>query len=172
MKLRAIATTTIISAILLIAEGCKTTEENYRAAYETARQNQYSGVDSTIYAKIRQEAVPSVILEGGDSIRMQTEFVTATKAKDGTAPQVKRYGVVVGQFKQVFNARAMLSRIAANGYPDAYIVETREPLYYVVAVGSDTPQQAAKDLRRIAADKSMSLRQPLPWILQSASHRR
>lgn len=162
----------IVSAIAVIAlsfASCKTNEENYRNAYEVAKQAQDTGVDSTVYAKIRQEAVPTTVMADGDSIRMKTEFITATKSADGSAPaSVNRYGVVVGQFKQVFNARAMRSRIAANGYPYAYIVETREPLYYVVAYGTDTLDDAVAAMRRVAKDSSMHLREPLPWILQAA----
>lgn len=172
MKVRISATAVAASAALIVLGSCKTTEANYREAYETARQTQYTGVDSTVYAKIRQEAIPSTITADGDSIHMKTEFVTATKAKDGSAPQIMRYGVVVGQFKQVFNARAMLGRLAGNGYPDAYIVENREPLYYVIATGNNDLKQAAVDLKKISSDKNLSLRPPLPWILQSATHRR
>ena len=162
-----------VAAIALSLASCKTNEQNYRNAYEVAKQAQYTGVDSTIYAKIRQEAVPTAVMADGDSIRMKTEFVTATKgAADKATATVKRYGVVVGQFKQVFNARAMLSRISANGYPGAYIVETREPLYYVVAYGTDNLDEAAATMKRVAKDSSMRLREPLPWIIQSATHNR
>lgn len=173
MKTRILLPTAAIALAAMAMTGCKTNEQNYRSAYEVAKQAQYTGVDSTVYAKIRQEAIPTAIMADGDSIHIKTEFVTTTKpSADSAAPELKRYGVVVGQFKQVFNARAMQSRIVANGYPQAYIVQTREPLYYVIAAGSDSIDTAVADMKRVAADTSMRLRQPLPWILQSASHTR
>lgn len=165
-------TAIITSAVLLAFSSCKTTEANYRAAYETARQSQYTGIDSTVYAKIRQEAVPSTVTVGGDSIHMKTEFVIATGTKGQPTQQVMRYGVVTGQFKQVFNARAMLKRLTDHGYTGAYIVETREPLFYVIAKGSNDLDQAVKDLKEVGADKNIGLRAPMPWLLQSARHNR
>ena len=47
-----------LMALAMMTVGCKTTESNYRQAYETAvaKNRDSSGVDSTIYAKIRNSA--------------------------------------------------------------------------------------------------------------------
>lgn len=59
----------ILTAIAMT--GCKTSEANYRAAYQTAKTASADGIDSTIYARIRQEAVPTAVLADGDSVRTQ-----------------------------------------------------------------------------------------------------
>jgi len=152
-------------------QACKTSEANYRAAYEAAKAKQADdgGVDSTVYAAIKREAVPEVATADGDSVRMKTEFVKVTEGPD-TMP-VFAYGVVVGQFRQVFNARAMRARLIGQGYAGALVLETREPLYYVVAVQAATLDAASVELRKISGDKQLVLREPLPWILKAAGRR-
>ena len=81
---------------------------------------------------------------------------------------VKRYNIVVGQFKQVFNARQMRERLMAGGYPDAFIIHTREPLYYVVTQTVATPEEALAAYERVKADRNIVLRDPLPFVLRPA----
>ncbi|WP_290393071.1 hypothetical protein, partial [uncultured Muribaculum sp.] len=56
-------TSLIIAAIAAIAmlSGCKTSEANYRAAYQAAKEksDENSGIDDTIYDRIRKEAISS-----------------------------------------------------------------------------------------------------------------
>ncbi len=64
----------------------------------------------------------------------------------------------------------MRTRLASSGnYPDAFIVQTREPLYYVIAATADTPQDAAAALQKVRNDQTLMLREPLPWVLQPTS---
>ncbi len=157
---------------LLLLSGmvsCKTTEANYRNAYEIAREKANSGVDSTIYTRIRNEARPSVVSVNGEELPLQTEYVLLTADGGGTAEMFKRYSIVVGQFKQIFNAHSMQSRMADNGY-ESFIVHTREPLYYVVASSHDTTQEALDALKKIKDDERITLRDPFPWVLESSRH--
>lgn len=160
--------TAILAAVLTVTaiSGCKTTEENYRKAYETARNANTEDLDSTIYARIRQEAVPTAVMANGDTIRMQTEFVTLFK--DDRSPVTARpYGVVVNQFKQIFNAKALRNRLHTSGYSGAYIVHTREPLYYVVIADFDDVEQASAMMKRVAGNSELNIRSPFPWILKN-----
>ena len=155
-----------IGITLLTLAGCKTSEQNYRQAYEIARNANSEGIDSTIYARIRQEAVPSAILADGDTIKMKTEFVTVFK-DDKSPANTRQYGVVANQFKQIFNAKAMRNRLQTAGYPDAYIVQTREPLYYVVIADFDNIDQAGAMMKKLSKDAKLGLRAPFPWILKN-----
>jgi hypothetical protein len=173
MNTRLILLGTIAVVTLLSLGSCKTTEQNYRNAYEIAKQAKYTDVDSITYDKIRKESIPTAIIANGDSIRSKTLFITASKDKNGNAyGDVRRYNVVVGQFKQIFNARAMMSRLSNNGYTGSYIVETREPIYYVVSEGCDDLTTATNALQHVASDNSLMLSLPFPWILESASIKR
>lgn len=160
----------VLAALSLLAVGCKTNETNYRQAYETAvvKKRDSSGVDSTIYAKIRNSAKMSELVAGSDSLPMRTEYIGYTKDGGMSRAAIGRYNVVVGQFKQVFNARQMRERLQASGYDSTFIVNTREPLYYVCTATCQTPEEAAKELNRVRTDKSIVLRSPLPFILRPA----
>ena len=71
----------------------------------------------------------------------------------------------------MFNARQMRQRLIDSGYESAMIVNTREPLYYVIAVTAATPEEALAAWQRVTADKNIVLRSPLPFILQPARYR-
>ena len=156
------------SAIVLsiaILSGCKTTEENYRKAYETAKAKESDGLDETIYNKIRREAMPSNVVIGNDTLAMKRERVRVSDGQDIPQERMKKYNVIVAQFKQLFHATSMKKRIIEAGYPAAFIVETREPLYYVVAFTTDSPSEAAETLHKLEKDSPLKLLEPCPWVL-------
>lgn len=159
-----------LTAFTITATSCKTNEANYRAAYEAAKQkNEDSrGIEGTIYEKIRNGAIDSRLIVDGDSIPMMTVNVKIA-AETATSEQVKKYSVVINQFKQIFNAKSQMTRLRENGYPDAFVLETAEPLYYVVATTTDNGEEARQSYIKIQKDKSIVLKSPFPWILQPSS---
>ncbi|MCM1110541.1 MAG: SPOR domain-containing protein [Clostridium sp.] len=164
----------IAAAALILGAGCKPSEKHYRAAYEAARQKQEEtgGIDSTIYSAMRPQGRGSIVIAGADTLTVQTVAIGYPKDSGADASTVLRYNIVVGQFKQIFNARQMRQRLIGAGYEGALVVNTREPLYYVVAVSCATPEEAAAALKRISGDKSLTLREPFPWVLTPAHLRR
>ena len=159
--------------IILTAPSCKTTEENYRQAYEAAaeQRRESTGLDSTIYGRIRNSAVTSWLVVNGDSLPMRKEYIGYTDGGGSSRDNVKRYNVVVGQFRQVFNAKQMRQRLIDNGYDSAMIVHTREPLYYVVTSTASTPAATLEAWRKVNSDKNLVLKSPLPFILSPAHFR-
>ncbi|MCM1355368.1 MAG: SPOR domain-containing protein [Staphylococcus sp.] len=160
----------VVTLTVVFLCSCKTTESNYRAAYETAvaKNRESAGVDSTIYARIRNSAQMSDLAAGSDTMPMRTEYIGYTENGGSSRETIGRYNVVVGQFKQVFNARQMRERLQKGGYDSAFIVHTREPLYYVCTQACSTPAEAAEAFKRVRSDKSIVLRSPLPFILRPA----
>ncbi len=59
---------------------------------------------------------------GQDTLPIRTEAIGYTDGGGASRETVRKYNIVVGQFKQVFNARQMRERLMAGGYPDAFIV--------------------------------------------------
>lgn len=167
-SMRLLPLAVIVATLLTVS--CKTNENNYRQAYETAvaKSREDSGVDSTIYARIRNNAQKSDLVVGADTLPMRTEYVGYTEDGGASREMLKRYNVVVGQFKQVFNARQMRARLQAAGYQDAFIIHTREPLYYVCTATCPTADEALAAFRRVRDDKSIVLRAQLPFILRPA----
>lgn len=159
----------LLAIATLSLTACKTTEANYRAAYEMALQKDKEGIDEDTYALIKQEEAPREINSEGDKLRVITQSVAVTKNAGNDAATIRRYNVAIGSFRQVFNAKAMRGRIVDKGY-DVFIVETSEPTYYVIAAACDTQEQAKEIIERLQADKSIVLRHPYPCILQPSRY--
>lgn len=161
----------LLAAIVLttVMTGCKTTEANYRAAYEAAKEKKIEagGIDGTIYDRIRNEAIESRLIVNGDSIPLSTVNVKVAAATT-TTDSVRQYSIVVNGFKQIFNAKSMMNRLKSQGYQNAFVLETAEPLYYVVAASYATPEEAAHAYRRLVADDKVVTKSPYPWLLKPA----
>ena len=163
---RMIRTISLIAGALLLAmTSCKTTEENYKAAYDIAVQRNQMGVDRNLSAFIEREkhlAEFSVI--EGDTVRIITEKVSMV---DFDASAMKNYGVVVGEFKQIFNARSYRDRInlAENDTENpAYVVMNPEKKYYVIYKGFDTKEAATAFIKNYDNFKITPPHDP--WLLE------
>lgn len=146
--------TILILLAVLFLPACKTSEENYRAAYELATKNKTQ--DEPDDAALDEENV------------QWTEYVTFEEKCGGKREDVKKYMVIVGQFKQLFNAKALRNRLAENGYENAVVVRDGKTQYYVSACSFDTKEDAENALKKVAADKNVPSLSPLPKILEKA----
>lgn len=171
MKIRKIHLLPIVALMIaMLAVGCKTNEANYRQAYETAKEGMKNknAIDSTIYSRIRNNAQTTNLIVGNDTLGVRTEHIAIPQDGGMTRERLKRYNVVVGQFKQIFNARQMRERLQNSGYADAFIINTAEPLYYVCTQTCTTADEAVHELEKVKNDKSIVLREPLPFLLRPA----
>lgn len=154
----------------LVLTGCRTTEANYRSAYEKAVEAQTDQVDfdDTIYGNVRRQTNKhEVSLTDGKTIAVETIRVRTTENGGAVPENLKRYNIVAGQFKQLFNAQSLRKRLADN-YSGAFIVETSEPYYYVVAESFADINEAAAALARIRKSKPVPMKEPAPFILERA----
>lgn len=156
----------IAAALLMMAYACKTTEANYRAAYEAAKAKQMTG-DSVIDKGLTDQQRPIPYYINGDTLPVRSEYIGYTKdgGADSDRRVVKRYCVVVGQFKQVFNARSMRQRLMQHGYPRALVLHNSMKDYYVIANTTMDAHAATLMLDSVKADSSIVLRPPYPYIL-------
>lgn len=162
MKLRLF----IVSAIaLFLFAACKTNEANYRAAYEIAKQKSMDGVDEETYEKMQRESMPTKVVADGDTLRMMRASVNVAKYEGNEDVALKRYNVVVAQFKQIFNAKAMMGRLKNQGY-NAIVLQNPDLLYYVVAGSLDNKGEAVELIKKLTNDESIVLREPYPCILE------
>lgn len=157
---------------LCVLIGCKTNEANYRAAYEAARTKANAdaaaddGLDENtrrMLARSRERAT-AVHIVGSDTLRVTTLFVKMTQ---GDYDRVPKFSVVVNAFSQVFNAKALCSRLKENGFPGAYIFENSTPDYYVAAAGSNSIDSVPEILRRVEAAGNPGSRAGFPAIIRS-----
>ena len=155
-------------AIIAIAiTSCKTTEENYRAAYELAKDKRTETGDSLVTSQLRSSTVPRLKVIGADTLPVRTIYVSSYRDNQSDVPQgtLKKYLIVVGQFKQIFNAGSMAKRLVDSGYKNAFVVYDRQKDYYVVAEAVDSSSEASSKLREIEEDKSVVIRSPYPYVL-------
>ncbi len=93
----------ILTALTFTA--CKTTEANYRAAYEIAKEKQLDGGDETVSEGLRNELQPKPQKIGNDTLPVRMFPVGYTK--DGGLESnagLKRYNVAVARFRQIGRA--------------------------------------------------------------------
>ncbi|MDE5635842.1 MAG: hypothetical protein K2I52_06005 [Muribaculaceae bacterium] len=157
----------VLTSVVMLT-GCRTSEANYRAAYEqaVAGREEESGIDRTVYDRIRQEAVVSArVVENGDTVAVRCERVKLVDTDGGV--RLQDAYVVVAQFKQLFNARSLCGRLRDSGYPEAVLLSTREPLYYV-AISGGTVSDMAVECRRYAAAPAAPVKEPYPLVLEPA----
>lgn len=161
-------------ALASVSSGCKTTEANYKAAYEKtiAAREEAAVSDSTLYggSMRRQDNFRNATTRDGN-VKILTQRVRVSKNSGGIAENLNRYNVVVGQFKQQFNACSLRDRWADSGYPSAFVVETGEPYYYVVLSSHNNLDEAAQSLKAIGSRPPVAIKEPCPFILDATARR-
>lgn len=139
---------------------CKTTESNYKAAYETAAERRASKVDAE-----------DDFLSIPDQSVTVTTFLSPIKTteKDTITPaEAPRFSVAVNKFKQVFNAKALCNRLRADGWTSAYVAQTPEDEYYVMARGFANEDEAKVCLQEIKSDKRVPFGRGYPTLIRAA----
>lgn len=160
-----------VAATALLATGaCKTSEANYRQAYEraTVGRDSANAIESTIYGAHRRDMGSRVVVIGTDSATVRTQRVAITEGGGAIRENLRPFNVVVGQFKQLFNAKSLRERLVDEGYPETFVVNTAEPYYYVVLSSHADVAGAVKALKSLPTNFPVKLREPLPFIMQTA----
>lgn len=159
-----------VAGTLLGFQGCRTTEANYRQAYEKAKAGQAEvlELDSTIYGRVRRDLRTITVKSAdGTEVEVKNQLVRVTENGGGIPENLKEYNVVVAQFKQLFNAMSMRTRLVDEGFPEAFVVQTAEPYYYVVAASRADVSQAVKALESFMKSNRLPLKEPCPFILKA-----
>lgn len=163
MKCKARVFLTAAAAVALMAGGCKTTEANYRSAYEKALEKRNEGLSADeIAAFAREEAIPRTVFRG-DSIPMRGAYVKCVDG--GVGGQVLHYSVAVATFRQKFNAESVFKRFQAAGFSRAALLIDKDEHYLVVATTDSTLETAVGELRRVESSSPVPMRSPFPYIL-------
>lgn len=151
-------------AVALFITACHTSEENYKAAYDKAKERTRENMGANAYDMAQAEKMRPTEIINGDSVRLLRAYCNVV---DDKVANTKKFGVVVAEFDQLINARSYRDRLKNNeGFP-AYIVYTnREKKYCVVAQAYDTKEPAALFIRNIATHMKMKVLLPRPYILQ------
>lgn len=166
--MKIIKTICVVSIFVLIAVSCRTTEKNYREAYELAKGTE--AIQDTLIANlIAEDQAPVEVEVAGRIMKMRKEFVSIVTDKDVTKDMLKRFNVVVGRFKQLFNARSMATRMSSLGY-SSFVVVDRTSSYFVVAAATDVPEEALVMYEKVLSDNRVVYKTPFPWVLEPAQY--
>lgn len=158
----------ILWAVVLgiFLSGCKTTEANYRAAYEQAKTGREDKdvLENTIYDAVRRQATTSTRNVDNRQVEIKRERVKIAEA-DVQGVKPADYYVLVGQFKQLFNARSLCKRIREAGHDSATILVTAEPLYYI-GIPVESINQAVTLNDSLSTDAPVPMKNPFPLVFQ------
>lgn len=151
--------------VLVALVGCKTTEENYRRAYQTAtaRQNE-AFTDDEISLMTAEEAIPRAVYKG-DSIPLKGLWVNTVKL-DSATTRARRYSVVIGRYRQKFTALSLLNRLRDAGYDSPLLLIDRDQHFYVAPLSTDTLDRAVDTYRALLASPPLPIASPFPYILK------
>lgn len=166
-------------ALAFIAAACKTTEANYRAAYQVAKAAQEKkaasaadddGLDDNTRRMLarQKKSGTSTHIIGSDTLKITTLFVAMV---EGPYDRVPQYSVVLNAFSQIFNAKSMMKRLQDNGFADAYVFQTATPDYYVAAGGTNSIDSVPALLHGISNPASLGARAGFPAIIRSGGYR-
>lgn len=154
---------------------CKTTEANYKAAYEAAKASRSTDASADIdddtqrlLAAKKREAQSKEIVNG-DTIAVTTLFI-GMEPGYGLA-RVPQYSLVLNAFTQKFNAQAMVKRLIEAGFTDAYVFHTSVPDYYVAAGGFDEIDGIPALLRRVEQAGNLGQRAGFPAVIRNGGWR-
>lgn len=163
----------LIAATALFS--CKTTEENYRAAYEKtmAARQESTALDSTIYGAARRQMRHAELRTAdGRSVEVRRLTLRLTDGQHPANMEFQPFNIVAGQFKQLFNASSLRDRLIAAGYSDAFVAETAEPYYYVVAKSTPDITAAADALEALKVKAPVKMKEPCPFILEATGRKK
>ncbi len=159
-----------IGVLLLILASCRTTEANYRGAYELAKQPNEQH-DSLTANLIANEQAPTIVNVGDETMKLRKEYVSLVADEGATKDMLRQYNVVVGRFRQIFNARSMASRMSSLGYK-SYILVNRTPAYFVAVASTDSINEALQLYKSVELDTRVVYKAPFPWVLEPAQYKR
>ena len=142
---------------------CKTTEANYAAAYQIAREKKDAALTADERAALNREEARATTIYNGDSIPLRAMRVTHV---EGAKPQ--RYTVVAATFKQIFNSRSVFGRLRDAGgmWQSPLILQNpSDKRYYVGAYTTSSLDSAVTALHSLQTSSPVQMASPCPFIL-------
>lgn len=89
---------------------CKPSEKNYKAAYELAQQRDRENLDDEIYAKLKTEGMPKLLMYGSDSVYLAPKEPLLIMWQPGSANKsvttAPPFNLIVGDYRNPSNAHA------------------------------------------------------------------
>lgn len=138
----------IFQGLLLLAlagvTSCKPTENNYRAAYDTAQGKLSASAAADADMGIPAGALqtiggPSLHVVNGDSVYVTSERI---RFEGGLENELREWSVAVAKYKMPTNCASHTDALQSEGYK-SFFVRNTEGAYYVIAGSFHTLDEAA-----------------------------
>lgn len=159
----------LLVALAAVSWSCHTSEKNYRESYNKTIDLNRTGERGEQYQQALAERMHKNTVVDGDSIRLLHRTFKVTDDKPEVA---KKYGVVVAEFSQEFNALSCRDRLRQQEQLSAYVVYVyikNEKTYYVIAQGFDDLSEAAAFAKNPEKHMKMKVLVPLAWVIANAT---
>ncbi len=155
----------LLVCITAVLWSCHTSEKNYRESYEKTIELNRTGERGEQYLQDIANRTHYNYVVNNDSIRLRRLYFNVTDDKPEVA---KKYGVVVAEFQQKFNAISCRDRLRQQENLPAYVVyEKSVKTYYVIARGFDDLSMATLFSKRPEKFMKMKVLVPMAWIITS-----
>ena len=152
----------IMTAVTTALWSCHSTEANYKESYEKAVAASRTGEKGEIYTQELENRMRANYVVDGDSIRLLRNYFNAVDDKNDV---IKKYSVVVAEFKQKFNAQSYRDRLRQEGHNSYVVYISEKKLYCVVAEGYDDVSTAATFVKNPEKYMKMKVLVPKAWVL-------
>ncbi len=157
----------LLVCITAVLWSCHTNEKNYRESYEKTLELNRTGERGEQYQQDLARRTQNNYVVDGDSIRLRNLYFNVT---DDKAEVAKKYGVVVAEFQQKFNAISCRDRLRQEEHLPAYVVYVAsEKTYCVVAQSFDDISVAAVFTNNIEKYMKMKVLVPKAWVITNIS---
>ena len=152
----------LILGIITAFVSCHSNETNYKESYDKAVAASRTGEKGELYTQDIENRKKANRVVDGDSIRMLNHYFNIV---DDKAEIIKKYNVVVAEFKQKFNAQSYRDRLRKEGHASYVVYIAAKKLYCVVAEGYDDLSPAAAFAKNPEKYMKMKVLSPRAWVL-------
>ena len=128
---------------------------------------QFDNQRACMKVMLENDVIP--IFNENDTVNVKTTRAWVVKNEGALNEQLKKYCVIIAEFKQLLNARSIRDRFKEGGYPGAFIVQTPEPYYYVVAAAYTDLSDAVTLTDKLRRDTPVRMKAPCPYILMPST---
>lgn len=147
---------------MFVFDSCKSKEDLYKTAYDSARQDEAEGQgqESEFIEIAPVQSTTSQLKDVDDSYR--TEKVVLSEGADGS---LRAYSVVCGSFGVKENADKLRKSLINEGYTAIVVQNPATGMYRVVCASFDSRQEAAEARAQFKADHPDNSDFQKAWLL-------
>ncbi|MDO4159669.1 MAG: SPOR domain-containing protein [Prevotellaceae bacterium] len=142
---------------------CKSSESAYRKAYEKAKAQEQSNIDTqnqgdeniaVVTPVVEKPVTETVVVDNADNVPVRQETLSVVNGAG-----LKNFSVVVGSFSVRANAEGLQSTLKSRGYDAQVAFNSSNQMYRVVAATYDVKTDAVRSRNELRSQY------PDAWLL-------